>query len=71
MTEPQRGFVLVAFAFSFPLAPRWLGFRHRLGFFSSLAVSHNLFTFLFFGGDQIKPNAELRRHGPEFQIQFC
>ena len=70
MTEPQRGFVLVAFAFSFPLAPRWLRFRHWLRF-SSLSVSHNLFTFLFFGGDQIKPNAELRRHGSEFQIQFC
>jgi len=27
MTEPQRGFVLVALTFSLALAPRWLGFR--------------------------------------------
>jgi len=49
MTETQRGFVLVAaLAFTFPLAlaPRWLGFRHRLGLrhrlrFFSLVVGHN------------------------------
>lgn len=68
MTEPQRGFVL---ALALTLAPRWFGFGHRLRFFSSLAVSHNLFCPLFFSGHQVESDAEFWGEWAKFQIQLC